>query len=259
MVNKIVWLAGDWTAPLWAGPQTWIESRASCRSLPQLPTGDNQNTPAAVVWAQSRPGEVGSEQLASLPLGDRSIPILVLAGPWCEGELRSGTPLPSAVRIEWNRWQAGLAVELEPFLLLESTSSLPRGTLSPEAQLIARTLRSVKQTTAVGEATICTDRLPLYESLAAALKQFRIRAVQPRPHAAFTTSQLVLYDGWPQVTQWTSAAAPQPLPRLLLLNWPRPADVDRAAHLGIPQVVALPFRMSELASALSSLPLTRQP
>jgi hypothetical protein len=105
-----------------AAPMDWLKARAKCYQADLNATAHLPESPTAVVIAQPRPGDFPAADFEQLQAAVGDAPVFVLAGPWCEGELRSGTPLRQVVRIEWRRWRTGFDAELGP--LLDPPSSL---------------------------------------------------------------------------------------------------------------------------------------
>src|SRR5207244_3625342 len=100
-----------------------------------------------------------------------------------------------------------------------------------------------------GLAALCTANRQSYESLADTLHRFGLRTEwQDAPaSSASNAADLFVLDGWDQLP-----ALPRDFPNhsLLLLHFPRPDDVARAATLGIDAVVAQPLLLADLAAAL---------
>ena len=58
-----------------------------------------------IVIAQSQRDQFLSVDLEKLQAIFPLTPIVGLLGSWCEGELRSGQPLPGVTRVYWHQWQ----------------------------------------------------------------------------------------------------------------------------------------------------------
>jgi hypothetical protein len=58
----------------------------------------------AIIVAQSRRGAVAKTFMDHVGELFPNCPLIVLLGSWCEGDLRSGQPLKSALRIFWHQW-----------------------------------------------------------------------------------------------------------------------------------------------------------
>ncbi|MGB9689375.1 hypothetical protein [Thermogutta sp.] len=61
--------------------------------------------PDWLVLFQDRPGQFSQDERYAL---HRLTPLtrwLVVSGPWCESEPRTGTPLPGVLRLSWSQWR----------------------------------------------------------------------------------------------------------------------------------------------------------
>lgn len=77
---------------------------------------DADDTPLdVIVVAQPYSGAIRSDELAPLLTRAPLARVLVLAGSWCEGESRSGQPIPGALRILWHQWPARWMQDLARF------------------------------------------------------------------------------------------------------------------------------------------------
>jgi CheY-like chemotaxis protein len=84
---------------------------AACRVL-RFPTiassvdslDGHEQPPDVIVLAQGRPGEYPADDLQRLRRWAALAPVVALLGPWSEGEMRSGEPLPGVVRVYWHQW-----------------------------------------------------------------------------------------------------------------------------------------------------------
>ncbi|GEM_PF-1919993 len=79
---------------------------ATVRRCPHLSLPGEHDRYDLVLLLQRYPGEHRIEDLeglrARLPLAR----LLVILGSWCEGEVRSGQPLPGVIRYYWHQWLA---------------------------------------------------------------------------------------------------------------------------------------------------------
>jgi len=101
----------------------WLEVHCDCRFVPAgtVPLlGDW--APDWVIVAQQRPGEFQHDEVERLMLRFPLAAWIALLGSWCEGETRTGRPLPGVQRVFWHQWQPRLA----RFLLGQSADSPQR-------------------------------------------------------------------------------------------------------------------------------------
>lgn len=62
-------------------------------------------SPTLIVLLQSRPSEFLERTVHRLRAAAPLARLVTLLGSWCEGEMRTGTPLPGMVRLYWHEWE----------------------------------------------------------------------------------------------------------------------------------------------------------
>jgi CheY-like chemotaxis protein len=62
--------------------------------------------PMVIVIAQRRPGEVPREAVEHLQRLAPLAPFVAIQSSWCDGEGRSGQPLPGVLRVPWRRFES---------------------------------------------------------------------------------------------------------------------------------------------------------
>src|SRR5437868_5038942 len=114
-----IWVVGDWDDPMFEGPVLWLKSRAAYECFKSAAAACGSNThstngevPRAIILMQSRPGQFAGREVEELHAQYPLARLLSLIGPWCEGEQRSGRPVPGVVRIAWRQWRQRLELEL---------------------------------------------------------------------------------------------------------------------------------------------------
>jgi hypothetical protein len=219
----------------------------------------DDNDPAAILLIQSRPGQIADRDVERLHAAAPLARLIVLVGPWCEGEMRSGRPWPGVVRIPWGAWQLRLMHELG---LSEQDGSpaaaLPRTVTAAERIEINLAALDARECIC-RTAAICTSSRANFESIADIIDQLKIRSVwhSSEPGELHPQADLVIFDGWDQVPMevdlLSGANHNSSSPRLLLLHFPRPDDHARAASLGIANILAHPLLVTDVWSALDDL------
>src|SRR4051812_33805324 len=103
-----IWLIGDWGAPAFDEPVAWIRASTNCRCFasPAAACAEglaatSTHEPQSIVLLQARPGEVSAEQVEKLHAREPLARLILLTGPWCEGEQRSGRPVAGVSRVAW--------------------------------------------------------------------------------------------------------------------------------------------------------------
>src|SRR5258708_6632850 len=113
-------LIGDYQRPEFR--EAYAAMRAACRVVctgtlagaVDLLSGQ-EPPPDLIVLAQNRSGEFKPGDLERLRRHAALAPVVVLLGPWNEGEMRSGEPLAGVVRVYWHQWQPRFAAQVAMF------------------------------------------------------------------------------------------------------------------------------------------------
>jgi len=255
-----IWIVGDWQAPDFADAIEAVRSSFICRCFDSANAARanspaaNELVPAAILLVQSRPGQLLFSSIERLHAQFPLARLIALTGPWCEGELRSGRPVPGIVRVPWRNWQVALKQQLE--IACCATAPLPR-TATPTDYIESSTSAIRRSQPRDGVAVICTHTLANYGYLADAVRRLGLTAMrhdraQPIPCPA----KAIIFDGWESASAFAMTnerANGNSLPaRVLILHFPRPEDHVLARQAGIAAVLGFPLLLPELAAALST-------
>lgn len=186
--------------------------------------------PHAVVWLQSRAGEFQQHEITAVQTLDPLAKPIVVAGCWCEGEPRSGRLLTGVTRIYWHQRAAAV---------------LRIAQVENESQLIGSQWIAIHATQYVD-----------YQGLAGVCESLGQRAVWQADHWPTISSapDVRIFRDWSTWQSWRdNNANARATPAILLLDFPRPTDHQRAAAEGISVVVALPFRAADLEQVISQI------
>jgi len=239
MARAVVWMIGDADDPSLAAAADWLRRKFCTRGAQER--AKRAVLPAAIVAFQSRPGQFPRPQVEELRRQAPRAKLVVLAGPWCEGEPRSPRPAEGVSRIYWHQWQARLPQAL-------AAGRQPPRTLT-QTDLLLRTLKPAWKRGVSGRVMISTLRRESYAALADACGVAGLRASWwQAPAASPVAADLQLLDGWDAL--WPAYAA---VPSILLLDWPRPEDLARAEELEIGRVLAKPLLVPDLAEAFDAV------
>ncbi|MFO0896081.1 MAG: hypothetical protein U0836_01525 [Pirellulales bacterium] len=213
--------------------------------------------PVLLLVAQRFPDEFPAAAIEPLR---RRLPLtrcLALAGPWCEGEPRSGQPLPGAMRLYWHQWTAQTLHDLRKLLAGEiGVWSLPATT--SEEDRLAVGLMKAEATGPAGLGPVCIvahDR-EAAAALADLLAAAKVSSVWRRTSCAVSGVTATIVDlargdeeEWRLLAEIASAEAG---PVLALLGFPRPEDAERAAWLGAAKLLSKPLCAADLLAALQN-------
>jgi hypothetical protein len=190
--------------------------------------------PNGVVWLQSRPGEFFQAEIDAVAIADPLAKPFLIAGTLCEGEPRSGRLLVDVTRLYWHE-------SFDSFWSL----LLPRTEPTPATQLDGQWLAI--------HASTWTD----YQGLAGVCHSLGIKTVWQNDRWPIVSSEPAyrVFHGWPAWQAWRERPEPrspknEPARAILLLDFPRHEDFNRAYQDGIASVLACPFRAEALQRAL---------
>jgi hypothetical protein len=214
--------------------------------------------PDLIVLTQSRPGEFANSGVDRLRALAPLARIVALLGSWCEGETRSGRPLPGVIRVYWHQWLPRLAQELDrvrqgrcPTWGLPATAGdderLLLGGLPPRLSrhgLVA--IHAWRFEAADWLAAAC--RLGGYSTVW--LPPWRRTRVEGAAALVFDGSD---FSGREPAELRRARAELGPLPILLLLDFPRRTDGDRARAAGAAAVLSKPLLVDDLLWQLEAV------
>jgi hypothetical protein len=254
-----VWTAGDTDDADFAPIVGWLRASAKCEfvalAAPSPDSAalspDSEAIPQAIVLFQARPGSIRQSDVERLHCLAPLARLIVVAGPWCEGELRSGRPIQGVTRILWHQWKLQLPLELG-ISPPRAAASRPR-TLTPADRLLQTLASGVPGKKHHGQAAVFTTRRDRFEVLAdlcsaAGLHpQLRAPGLPPTEDAS-----MWLVDGWEAMPAECCLGRSRP-PTVLILDWPRADDVDQAAQHGIRHTLAQPFLVTDFLAAIDQI------
>ncbi|MGD0517939.1 MAG: hypothetical protein ABSA26_10430 [Thermoguttaceae bacterium] len=247
---------GEIDRPEFLGVRSTLKSlgRISCltevkQAIKALEAGEI--IPDVIVIAQAFPGQFSHQDADRLrrlaPLGR----IVRLLGSWCEGEIRSGQPLPAAVRIYWHQWNARAGRELHRLIQGQCPSwGLPETATEEE-----RLLQSMAQTPRHGQGLIAIHArgFAMEDWLSTACRTCGYSTVRLRPAhytliegaaaAVFDASDL-RGEELDQLRRLTGALGHTPV--IALLGFPRIEDERRALAAGAAAVLSKPLYLDDL-------------
>lgn len=255
-----VLLVGDPARDEFQTPQEALARLAcvtSCRDFPaareRLQTGDSDFHWIALV--QDFSGQFDAGELDALRRLAPLARVVCLQGPWCEGERRSGTPLPGTLRLPWNLLAPRLARDVarleqgqcpawgQPLTTEEEERWLHDGPELP--------------TQLTGLVAVHSDVAEIEDWLRAACHFCALDAVRlAAPEGAGDARpRAILWDaaGFDDTEQRAlraaSLAAPG-VPIIVCLDFPRPETQQRALRAGAACILPKPVLLADLRDCL---------
>jgi hypothetical protein len=222
MSKPLVWIAGDCEHRDFAAVRAWLAEHAQAS-----PAADDAGFPRAIVVFQSRVGQVSQDEIGRLRQRAPLAQLIAVVGSLCsEGKPRPGSIWQGVTRLYWHQALARL-----PSLLSRQGPAPKRGA---HAGLVA----------------ICSPKRGQYQALADVCWAGGWRSVwyAPGQPSHSRRASAVLVEGWESLPAQRLAA-----PAILLLDFPRAEDRDRAAGLGIHHLLARPLLVADLLATLDSL------
>ena len=213
-----------------------------------------------IVLAQARRSQfeiTDWEYLVNLLPG---VPVVNLLGSWCEGETRSGTPLPGCVRIFWYQWRG----RLNRFLRQLDQSGLTDWDLPRTSSLADRALNQPARRVRRSNRVVCViaKSLSQFEMIADALDSIGLPSVWSPLEASTMTLPSNLEDECGGILVDADSLTPQIQQLIenlrvqftncrmtLLLGFPRIHEVNWSKDWQV-EVVGKPFELTDLEFAL---------
>lgn len=251
MVLRRVLLIGDHRHGEFSKATAWLaeNSLLSFAATPAAAIRAMQHPalpPELVVVAQARPSQFAQAEIETVHRLAPLARLAVLAGSWCEGEMRTGHPWPGVLRLYWHQGEARLRELL--------TGSNPLWSHPRTATEVERLL-DLPVPRALGERkliAIGTETSLAYQGLAATCVEAGYATVWLAPR------HLTMIHG-AVAGIWDESQTPDTLepwhefahhvrdaPIVALVNFPRLADYQRLHDQGIGQLIAKPFMNADL-------------
>jgi hypothetical protein len=202
-----------------------------------------------ILLAQTLPGVYLQAEIDVLRRLAPLAQIVVVAGTWCEGELRTGKPLTGVLRLYW--------YEVAPWWESRDSqtdfwSPCLDGSIVPRLQATAPNLD--------GRVAIHSPTLASFESLAAALNPLGAQCVWVRDSSAPESATLGIWDGgqldlaeWEQLNFFAAGIRDIGGSLVVLLDFPRKEHIALLQTLGCKTVLGKPYVIAELIGAIHRL------
>jgi CheY-like chemotaxis protein len=222
---------------------------------------DQESCYSLVVIAQSRRGQFHAQDVEKLFGLFANVPVVLLLGSWCEGELRSGAPIPGAVRVYWHQWFGRLnnfRRQIEERRL--ATWHLPR--VCSDSDRIRTDLSLFvpedNRVLSLGISSPARDGFQMLRDVCGQDQSTSIWIETLEPTDANQISlDAILVDANSSNSRLENRIRSMkqrfPLvPLVLLMNYPRRCEYLFAVRLGVSHVISKPFYLRDLWSAVQS-------
>jgi hypothetical protein len=217
---------------------------------------DGLPTPHGIVLAEAYPDQFPTAAIDRLRSLAPLARLMAILGSWCEGEPRSGHPLPGVIRVYWHQAAVRIRREFPCWFQPQGSAWQLPVTATDEERLLASINTPLPR--GQGLVAIWTRRPEMEGVLADACRRVGYATVwlHPRQPARVRSAAAAVYDGasldaagLAELARFTADVAPAAV--LALLDAPRIQDVRLARTLGA-AVLAKPFRVDELLWQMSN-------
>lgn len=204
-----------------------------------------------IVLAAAYPGQFSAEGVERLRRLSPLSRVVALSGSWCEGELRSGHPVPGAVRVYWHQWGPRIGRESARWLAgLRSSWGLP-ATATEEERVLTMAEEPCPRRS--GLIAVCSGEPDVQEWICDACRRAGYAAVRLRPGDPPLTEQpsAAIFDGSDEPCRQIGdlrrfAAKVRPAPVIALLGFPRQEDRDALLAAGASALLSKPLFVQDL-------------
>ena len=225
-------------------------------------TTENLSEFDLVAIVQSRQGQYDQTTIDAIVDRVGIIPVVMILGSWCEGELRSDKPIEGVKRVFWHQWQGRFAKFIDE---LENDGVSPwhaPSTTTDADHIQTVTVKSLRtkpegNSLAIG---VSAWNAESYQVLAEAMRSFgwQPRWIERSNRMDIAASMdAICIDAGSQpdkITerlQWLRKKSAN-VPMVLMMNFPRHQDVCELEKMGVTRVVSKPFELADLRAAVEA-------
>lgn len=216
--------------------------------------------PDLFVLPQLRPGDLDPAEVHRLRRLAPLAGLVVLSGGWCEGEARSGQPLPGTARIAWHQFAPRWVRHRIDWRQRRSTQwSLP-ATWSDEERLVHATSASADHRELIEATIVLTDVPSLRDDWLAAVaraqgwqvaRSSQLGAAQQPSTVGIWQSDALEGQELGELADFVSRVRPAPV--IVVAGFPRPEDDERIRSVGATSLLAKPLLIDDLAAEVGWL------
>jgi hypothetical protein len=267
-----VLLAGPWHHAEFAAIRSEIDPLEQWPATSSLATAIAQLTsepspPDLILLAQLCPGNDDQEDIERLRRLTPLTRIIVVAGTWCEGELRTGGPLTGVIRLYWYELPAWWRANCRAYAANECPSwSEPLTELRPGQFIRLDAAVDSAFTPPAGVLAIDSIDYSVFEALKAGLATYGWTCIwQPRRRPQLNRDwpeqpTAALWDGGQlddaelkSLAALCARLSPHNAPVIVLLDFPRIEHFSMAKAAGAGALMAKPYQLALLHNKLLRL------
>lgn len=257
-LSNFVFAIGPWQQGEFAVLRSQILGSDSWLFIPECETASEMishedRVPELILIAQLLPGSYCQEDIEHLRRLAPLAQILVVAGTWCEGELRTGKPPAGVMRLYWYE----LASWWETARHACNWSQGLDGVLSPRSRYAE--LESGR----VDSVAIHTRALAVFETIRALLATHGAESIWCRGLAELPRQVSIgIWDGgqldekeFDQLRDFNDAVRQRDGSTVVLLDFPRKQHYQQLSEIGCKVILAKPYIIEELKAACCCSPI----
>lgn len=207
---------------------------------------ESEFAPEFILIAQPLPGDVSQEDIEALRRAAPLAQIVIIAGSWCEGELRTGHPPEGVLRMYWH----------------ELLSWWPQRRASPylDSLFASRCSESTFAINQIGSIAISSSSLATYETLAStlALASFDTKWIR-NGDVLPADSTVGIWDGGQlddaelvYLKIFATEIHNRGCKLVVLIDYPQKQHFELLNQLGCHAVLGKPYVIEELIAACAS-------
>ena len=251
-------LVGDWQTSELADAIQSILVESECLQISPIDEACEQLRtcdlpPELIFLAQPLPGDVKQSEVDRLQSIAPLTRIILVAGTWCEGELRTGTPPTGVIRLYWYElaswWQAAMRHYRD--------YHCPLWSLPLDHAQAGRWSADASDTVAEPQIHVLVEahNFSVYETLSSGLTAYGIHTTWSRHQSANDKFNAGIWDGsqlgvaeQKRLAEFCKQVAG---PVVVLLDFPRREHFQLAKEIGATAVFGKPYVVGEVAAAIS--------
>lgn len=249
---------GPWHTPQFSAALAEVQELQSCRKSTTIEEACEllaavEIAPELILLAQPLPGAVRQRDVDRLQRLAPLARVVIVAGTWCEGELRTGLPPVGALRLYWYElapwWYAA---ERRLAAGLASAWSAPLD--HPQAGRYVAS-RSANELAVPSPVAVHADDFSVYETLADALAVEGVEAIWTRGTTT-SSARAGIWDGGQlsdrELERLRRCCTQVAGPVVAMLDFPRVEHIAQARAAGAVAVFAKPYVVDEVFAALAA-------